>query len=127
MFVGGEPEPVAAGSPPVVEPSVTPSPLPIQEPKQGPWRGYALALPEVDGLPPDLQAGDTLELWVAWDPPLTKEPEIAPLIERVLYDRTIPPVLPGDAPVVVLLVPEGKVERLMYGDRYGALSAVVVE
>lgn len=110
-------------------PTRTPSPVLDSEadPKVAAWRGYALAIPEVEGLPTDLLPGDALQLWVAWDPPVTKKPKIAPLVDRVLYERTILPTLPGEAPVAVVLVQEGKVDELMYGDRYGSLSAVVMD
>jgi hypothetical protein len=44
-----------------------------------------------------------------------------------MYERTIPATIPGEAPVAVVLVPEKKVDDLMYGDRYGALSVALVE
>jgi hypothetical protein len=77
----------------------------------------------VSGLPSDLDAGARLELWVALEPPLTKAPRIQKLVEGVLYDRTVPPVIEGQPPTAIVLVPEDKVGKLMYGDRYGALSA----
>lgn len=84
-------------------------------------------MPDVDGLPPDLQPGDRLELWVAWDPPLTERPRIEPLVAKAFYERTVEPVITGEPPTAVVLVPEDKVDELMYGDRYGSLSVSVID
>jgi hypothetical protein len=39
-------------------------------------RAYAVAVPELKGLPPEAIPGTRLELWVAWDPPVTKQPRV---------------------------------------------------
>ena len=127
ILVGGESVPVAApptATPAPVEVDTTPTARP--ERRTNNLRGYALSIPEVDGMPPDLEAGSELEVWVAWDPPLTKQPQIEPLVARVIYERTIPSVVPGGPPTAVILVPEGKVDELMYGDRYGALGVALL-
>jgi hypothetical protein len=41
----------------------------------------------------------------------------------VVYERTIPSVIEGEPATAMVLVPEDKVRDLMYGDRYGSLSA----
>ena len=112
---------------PTSVPSSTPSPSSKAELDQKEWRGYALAMPEVDGLPADLHMGDRLEIWVAWDPPVVPKATVERLIDRVIYERTIPPTIPGEAPVAVVLVPEGKVDELMWGDRYGSLSVAMLD
>lgn len=113
-------------SSPAEEPStisVSRSPEPSPTLETSGMRGYALSLPEVEGLPPNLDPGSRLELWVAWDPPLTKEPRIQKLVRGVVYERTIPAVVQGEPPTAMVLVPEDEVDELMYGDRYGSLSA----
>ena len=126
---GGTTTAVSTAVDPIVTPSETPSPIgeEAKDPAEQGWRGYALSIPDVDGMPPDLQPGDRLEIWVAWDPPITTKTKIEPLVDRVLYERTVPPTIPGEAPVAVVLVPDGKVDELMWGDRYGALAVVIAD
>jgi len=64
---------------------------------------------------------------VAWDPPVAPKATVERLIDRVIYERTILPTIPGEAPVAVILVPEGKVDELMWGDRYGSLSVAMLD
>jgi hypothetical protein len=89
-------------------------------------RAYALAVPEVKGLPADASPGTRLELWVAWDPPITKEPRVQRLIKEVVLDEIIPPVVPEAPATLILSVPTKAVPDLLYGDRYGALSATIL-
>lgn len=88
-------------------------------------RSYAIGLHDLAGLPPDAAPGAQLELWVTWEPPVTKEPRLQRLISDVVLERTIPGPVP-EAPVTVLLsVPENRVSDLIYADGYGRLSVVV--
>lgn len=89
-------------------------------------RAYAVALPELKGLPPEAIPGTRLELWVAWDPPVTKQPRVQKLIEDVILAEMIPPVVPEAPATAVLSVPTKTLPDLLYGDRYGALSATIV-
>lgn len=115
--------PSLAPSPTSVE--QTTAPAPVEDATSG-LRGYALALPEVDGLPPDLEHGARLDLWVSWDPSVSDEPTVQKLIQDVVYDRTIPPSVDGGPLTAMILVPPSKVDELMYGDRFGSLSATLV-
>jgi hypothetical protein len=129
LVMGGDAD---ATPPPMTEAATDPDPssVPTQSPPPASppagYRAYALAFPDVRGLPSDLDAGARLELWVALEPPITKAPRIQKLIDGVLYDRTIPAVIEGQPPTAIVLVPEDKVGKLMYGDRYGALGAALV-
>lgn len=88
-------------------------------------RSYAIGLHDLAGLPPDAAPGARLELWVTWEPPVTREPRLQKLISDVLLERTIPGTVP-EAPVTVLLsVPQDRVSDLIYADGYGKLSVVV--
>jgi hypothetical protein len=89
-------------------------------------RGYALAVPELKGLPGGAAPGTRLELWVAWDPPVTKEPRVQRLLKDVILDEIIPPVVPEAPATAILSVPAKSVPDLLYGDRYGALSATML-
>ena len=88
-------------------------------------RSYAIGLQDLAGLPPDAAPGAQLELWVTWEPPVTREPRLQKLIGDVLLERTIPGTVP-EAPVTVLLsVPADRVGDLIYADGYGRLSVVL--
>ncbi|HEX2239804.1 MAG TPA: hypothetical protein VHJ82_01490 [Actinomycetota bacterium] len=88
---------------------------------------YALALPSLRGLPSDTPPGTPLKLWAAWEPPITKQPRIQVLIERVVLRAIVPPTDPGAPPTALLWVPVERIPDLLYGDRYGALSVTVPE
>lgn len=133
-----EPPPVTA-APPGVGPTPggaagalpAPSPEasdPIAEgatPAAADRRSYAIGLQDLAGLPPDAGPGAPLELWVTWEPPVTREPRLQKLIGDVLLARTIPGPVP-EAPVTVLLsVPADRIGDLIYADGYGRLSVVV--
>lgn len=89
-------------------------------------RAYALAVPELKGLPANASPGTRLELWVAWDPPITKEPRVQRLIKEAILDEIIPPVVPEAPATAIVSVPTKSVPDLLYGDRYGALSATIL-
>jgi hypothetical protein len=88
----------------------------------GETRGYALPVAELSGLPGDAPPGTELELWVTWDPPLTKRPRLQRLIRRVVLEKMAPAVTPGGPNAAILLVPVEKLPDLVYADRYGDLS-----
>jgi len=89
-------------------------------------RAYAMAVPELKGLPGGAAPGTRLELWVAWDPPVTDEPRVQRLIADVILAEIIPPVVPEAPATAILTVPTSDVPDLLYGDRYGALSATIL-
>lgn len=92
----------------------------------GATREYAIALPELQGLPPDAAPGTRLELWVTWNPPVTRRPKL----QRLLADATLvrfAPAVTHDGPgSVILQVPVRRMSDLLYADEYGALSATVL-
>ncbi len=88
-------------------------------------RVYAVALPELAGLPADAAPGTRLELWVTWEPPVTKQPRVQRLATGVTLDRMVPPVTPDGSPAALLRIPRREIPSVLYGDRYGAVSAVV--
>lgn len=83
---------------------------------------YAIAVTELSGLSLATAPGTRLDLWVAWEPPITKVPDIRPLLTDVTLEKIAPPVLPDGPHVALLLVKPHQVRDLLYGDRYGALS-----
>jgi len=89
-------------------------------------RAYAIAVPELKGLPGSASAGTRLELWVAWDPPVTKEPRVQRLLREVVLAEIIPPVVPEAPATAILSIPTSGVPDLLYGDRYGALSTTIL-
>jgi hypothetical protein len=113
---------------PVWAPSIGPSPIEgagTTTPSEGGTRDYAVALPELAGLPEDAQPGTPMELWVAWEPPVTKHPRIQRLATGVTLARIIPPVTPDGAPAALLRIPKAQIPSVLYGDRYGVMSAVL--
>ena len=89
-------------------------------------RSYAVSLHELQGLSPDAAPGTKLELWVAWDPPITKGPRLQKLLTDVVLEKVVPGAVP-EAPVTAILsIRHSDTADLMWADRYGSLSAVVV-
>ncbi len=86
---------------------------------------YAVATTELSGLPLSAVPGARLDIWVAWEPPITKVPDIRRLLTDVTLDKIAPPVLPEGPHVALLLVKPEQVRDLLYGDRYGALSVTM--
>jgi hypothetical protein len=89
-------------------------------------RNYAMAVPDLDGLPAEVTPGTKVELWVAWDPPITKEPRVQRLMGDVLIEEVIPPLIPEAPATAILSVPTKGVPDLLFGDRYGALSVTML-
>lgn len=103
----------------------TPAPSPVADAAPAGRRSYAIGLQDLDGLPPDAAPGQALELWVTWEPPVTRGPRLQKLIGDVLLERIIPGAVP-EAPVTVLLsVPAGRVGDLIYADGFGRLSVTL--
>ena len=86
---------------------------------------YAFLLPELEGLPPDVKPGTAVEIWVTWEPPVTKKLQVQQLVPRATVDELIPSIEPGP-PTVMLSLERRHIPDLMYGDRYGALSTVIL-
>lgn len=89
-------------------------------------RLYAVSLPRLQGLAATAAAGSRLELWVAWEPPITKSPRYQKLLENVILEEIVPPPIPEAPPTVLLSVADHDIGDLLYADRFGALSAVIV-
>ncbi len=87
---------------------------------------YAIAVPELSGLSPDAAAGSLLDLWVAWDPPITEKPRVQPLLRAVRLSRIVPPVTPEGPAVALLTIRRAQVSDIIYGDRYGSLSVTML-
>lgn len=88
-------------------------------------RSYAIGLQELRGLPPDAAPGTAFELWVTWEPPVTKEPRLHRLIGDVVLERVIPGAVP-EAPITALVsVPADRTGDLIYADTFGGLNVVL--
>lgn len=81
---------------------------------------------ELSGLPPDAAPGTPLQLWVAWDPPITRGRKIQLLIPRATLERIVPGITPEAPATALLAVPPGTFSDLLFGDRYGALSVALL-
>jgi hypothetical protein len=117
-------DPVASITPPAVSPTPVLS-TPVAQ-TSTPMRTYAIALPELRGLPPNAAPGTQLDVWVTLDPPLTKGPRIQKLLKGVLLQEIAPPAVEGAPPVALLSVTTKHVVDLLWGDRYGDLSVVLL-
>lgn len=114
------------GSPsPAMYAESTPTPHPASGQGLENVRTYALAASDLAGLPAEVPSGTRIDLWVAWAPPVTKRPRVQRLLANLTIDKLVPGLGPSSSSVI-LAVPEGKVERLLYGDMYGALSATMI-
>ena len=87
-------------------------------------RTYAIGLHELAGLPPDVAEGTTIEIWATWEPPVSKQVQVQLLLKDVVVERVIAPALPEGPTSLLLSVPGRHISDLLYGDRYGQLSAV---
>jgi hypothetical protein len=106
--------------------NMEPPPAGDGSPDEDQTRSYAIALHELPGLPPDAEPGTALELWATWRPPITKERQVQKLVEGALLERVTPPLTPEGPPVAILSVPEKEIDELLFGDRFGELSAAVL-
>src|SRR5687767_92396 len=83
LLFGGPPpaDPTDLASTPAAVPTTgnlaTPAAIPAETVPTAPsLREYALAVPELEGLPPDITTGSRLDVWVSWEPPVAKRPKI---------------------------------------------------
>lgn len=115
-----EATPVVEQIAPVTSETTAPSPAP----PPGKRAFYYMSFNELDGLPRDTPPWTPVELWVAWDPPITDEPLVQLLDDDVFIESILPPVVPGAGHVVKLSVRLKDRENLVYADRYGSLSVI---
>jgi hypothetical protein len=115
---------------PIEPPAATP--MPVRGPASGEatigdgYRSYALEVTELDGLPPDAPPGTLLEVWVTWEPPLTRKIKIQKLIPRARLEKIIPNIVPEAPATALVSVPRSTIVDLMYGDRFGRLGVTVL-
>ena len=119
----GEGMDTTESAPARVDPSL-PVP-PADKPVVG-WRGYSIPLVELRGLPPDVKPGARIELWAAWEPPVTDKRRIQKLFAGARVGRVIPPTVAEAPTTIELLVPVDELPELLFADRHSALSAAVV-
>ena len=88
-----------------------------------PGRGvYAIYLYKLPGLSPDATPGTELDIWVTWKPPLTRQPRVQLLLEGVELGAIETGFEQGA--VADLLVDHKQIPDLIYGERFGSLTAV---
>lgn len=88
---------------------------------------YALAFQEIAGLPIDVVPGTRIELWVTWDPPITRRPKLHRLIREVVISDVVSGADPKSPSAVILALESSKMPDLLWADRYGSLSAVLLD
>lgn len=111
---------------PVSAQSMQPTPTLASAAPAGSTRRYAVALTELRGLPADAPSGTQLEMWVIWDRPVTSRPKMQRLIPLVTLERIAPPIAEGAPSVALLQVRPRDIPDLLWGDRYGTLSVVLL-
>jgi hypothetical protein len=87
---------------------------------------YSIELDEIAGLSSAADPGSIAELWVTWDRPLTRVPKLQPVVRDAMLAQISPPITADGPTVATFLVSRKNVERLLWADRYGSLSATVV-
>ena len=115
-------DPATPGSSTLAPPETTPTMEPSPDTNLA---SYALPLSELRGVPPDIPSGSTLELWVTWEPPITKEAQVQLLLREVTLQKIIPTTDPEGPPTALLGVRDAQIGDLIYGDRYGSFHAVI--
>jgi hypothetical protein len=119
-------EDVVADPAPLRESSMDPqTPAPPVSGAAG-LRSYSVSAPELQGLSEGALPGTKLELWVAWEPPVTKSPKVQRLVEEVVLEKVVAPTVPEAPSTAVLLVPPEAIPDVIYGDLYGRLSVVTL-
>lgn len=113
------------GLPPPAQPPVPSAPPPVAATTIE-TRDYAIALGELQGLPPDAAPGTRLELWVTWDRPVTDAPKLQRVLAEAALVRVVPSVTPDGPAAAVIRVPTERMPKLLYADGYGLLSAAVL-
>lgn len=99
--------------------------FPVAPPPASNRQSYALGLHDIAGLAQDTPPGTLVDLWAAWDPPITKKPQFQLLIPSVVIEEIMPPFVPEGPVTVMLSVPAKKIGDLLYADRYGAISVTL--
>lgn len=94
--------------------------------QQGERVAYSIGLSEIAGLSPVADPGSIAELWVTWDRPLTRVPKLQRIVRDAVLARISPPISTDGPTVATFLVSRRAIERLLWADRYGSLSATVI-
>lgn len=107
-----------------------PAPIPRTSPSAGARASselvmHAVEISRLDGFPPDASAGDVFDVWVAWNPPIVKGPNVQLLLKAVALEKIAPPVTPEGPYVAFLLMSRREAREFLYATRYGALSVTV--
>jgi hypothetical protein len=114
------PEPAASRTEPAV--IAPPSPVPSPAGVSREMVTHALDVSRLNGFPPDASPGDVFDIWVAWNPPVAKGPNVQLLLKGVALEKVAPPVTPDGPYVAFLLVNRSQARDLLYGTKYGLLS-----
>ena len=67
-----------------------------------------------------------LEVWVAWEPPVTRKIRFQKLLPSATIERVVPGLVQEHPATVLLGVDRSRISDLLYGDRFGSLSVVIL-
>ena len=113
------PHPTSSARPAATAP---PSPVPSGLRTSEGMVAHALDVARLNGFPPDAAPGDVFDVWVSWNPPVMKGPNVQLLLRGVTLEKIAPPVTPEGPYVAFLLVTRSQARDLLYGTKYGLLS-----
>ena len=85
-------------------------------------RSYAVSMDELQGLSPDAPRGTRLELWVTYEPPVTRRVRHFLVVKGAVLEKIAPAVTPTGPDAALLLVPQQDIPKLLTADRLGSLS-----
>lgn len=87
---------------------------------------YWVGLYRIGGLSGTTPPGTEVEIWATWEPPITDEPRAQRLIRSAYIEKVIPPITPDGTYEIALSLARKDVPNMIYGERYGQLSAAVI-
>ena len=122
-FEGSQRERTSKAQPPATSPVglSTGSPTPLHQENGKRSYSYALDLLSLNGLPPDLQPGTPVELWVTW-----RRGEAATQPERWVtgasFQRIAPAITPTGPDVAIIEIPFEARRKMVWADTYGLLT-----
>ena len=87
---------------------------------------YAVNTFELQGFPPDAEPGTKLEIWAAWEPPVVKAPRYQRILREVTLEKVVAGLTPESPATALLLVRPQDLAKLIYADRWGALTVAIL-
>lgn len=98
-----------------------PTSVPSPSPETGRTYSYAIDLLSLAGIPPDLEPGSPVELWVTWSSgQRASQPE--KWVTGATFQRIVPAVTPAGPDVAILEIPADARRKMVWADTFGLLT-----